>query len=74
MNTTVKTKKVVRPTFTKRKFDPTSKEDLLEYRYYIQKGTWKKGTCPFELEWPYLGIPQMLSSRIAEYYVTKVVK
>lgn len=74
MNTTLKVKQIARPTFTKRKFDPTNREDLLEYRHFIQKGVWKSTCCPFELEWPHLGIPQMLSSKIAEYYVTKLVK
>ena len=55
----------------KRYFDPRKSEDIAEYRYFLKKGGWK-GSCPFELEWPHLGIPQMLAEKTAEYYVTKI--
>lgn len=61
----------LRRTKLKRYFDPKNSEDLTEYRHYIKKGVWRD-SCPFELEWPYLSIPQMISDKIATYYVTKV--
>lgn len=67
--------KTMKHTFKqKHLFDPANKDDIAEYRYYLQKGRWKNYVCPFEIEWPHLGIPQMIASKIAEYYVTKVVK
>jgi hypothetical protein len=58
----------------KRYFDPRKVEDLLEYKHFITKGNWKHGTCPFQLQWPYLTIPNMLHEMIARHYVTKELK
>ena len=58
----------------KRIFDPRNREDLLEYKYFITKGHWKSGSCPFQLQWPYLTVPNMLHETIARHYVTKELK
>jgi hypothetical protein len=58
----------------KRIFDPRNREDLLEYKHFITKGKWKNGTCPFQLQWPYLTIPNMLHEMVAKHYVTKELK
>lgn len=58
----------------KRIFDPRNRDDLLEYRHFITKGSWKNGTCPFQLQWPYLTIPNMLHEMVARHYVTKELK
>ena len=58
----------------KRIFNPKNREDLLEYRHYVTKGTWKNGICPFELHWPYVSIPHMLHELVAKHYVTKELK
>ena len=61
-------------TAPKRMFDPRNKQDLLEYKHFITKGNWKNGTCPFQLQWPYLSIPTMLHEVVARHYVTKELK
>jgi hypothetical protein len=58
----------------KRYFDPRNREDLLEYKYFVTKGRWKKSTCPFRLQGPYLSIPNMLHEMVAKHYVTKELK
>lgn len=58
----------------RRVFDPKNRDDLLEYKYFITKGHWKGGSCPFQLQWPYLTIPNMLHEMIAKHYVTKELK
>ena len=58
--------------FAKRKFDPTKKVDLAVYKTFITTGSWGKGVCPFELEWPALNIPGMIERKISEYAVRNI--
>jgi hypothetical protein len=55
----------------KRKFDAANKEDLRVYKNFLENGTWG-GTCPFELEQPYLEIPYMIAVKIAEKHLEKI--
>lgn len=52
---------------TKRRFDPTKKQDREEYKYFLQRRTWKSFVCPFVLEWPYLTVPDMIQDKITHY-------
>lgn len=63
---------MVKQHFSRRVFDPSKKEDLVVYKNYIAEHSWGKTGCPFELEWPYLDIPTMLSNKIAAAAVAKV--
>ena len=58
--------------FPKRQFNPDSKEDLRIYKHFLDNHSWGSGGCPFELEWPWLSIPDMISHKIAENTVAKV--
>jgi hypothetical protein len=58
--------------FPKRVFNPNSNEDLKMYKYFLDNHSWGNGGCPFELEWPWLSIPDMISHKIAENTVAKV--
>ena len=58
--------------FPKRVFDVNSKEDLKAYKQYLATRSWGSAGCPFELEWPWLSIPDMISHKIAEAAVAKV--
>ena len=60
--------------FTKRKFDPTSREDLLAYKKFISTGAWGKGGCPFKLERDFTSIPQMLTVKLANWAVKQAAK
>lgn len=62
----------IKSTFTKRKFDVNSKDDLRVYKQFLETKGWGKTPCPFELEWPWLSIPDMISHKIAEAAVAKV--
>jgi hypothetical protein len=57
----------------RREFNPTSVEDLNEYRYFLQKQKWR-GTCPFILEWPFLNIMQMIEHKIVRKHLNSVIK
>jgi hypothetical protein len=55
--------------FSKRFFDVTSKEDLSVYKQFITTRGWGINGCPFELEWPWLSIPDMIAHKISEHAV-----
>lgn len=57
----------------KRNFDPNSKEDLLEFGYFLDNNKWRI-PCPFNLEWPFLNIPEMIKSKIVNTHIKKIVK
>jgi hypothetical protein len=60
--------------FTKRKFDPNNREDLLAYKKFIATGAWGKGGCPFKLERDFTSIPQMLTVKLANWAVKQSTK
>jgi hypothetical protein len=62
----------VRQRFPKRVFNVKSKEDLTVYKYYITERSWGNNGCPFELEWPWLSIPDMIAHKISEHAVEKL--
>lgn len=51
----------------KHEFDPTNKDDLSEYTYFLRHGRWKSQMCPFILDWPYLTIPDMIKDKIVHH-------
>ena len=58
--------------FPKRVFDPNSKEDLKAYKHFLDNHSWGSNGCPFELEWPWLSIPDMISHKIATVAVAEL--
>jgi hypothetical protein len=58
--------------FAKRFFDVNNKEDLKMYRNFITTGGWGINGCPFELEWPFISVPDMLAHKISEYAVKNI--
>ena len=62
----------IKQSFPKHTFDVNSKADLRVYKKYLETGSWGHDTCPFELEWPWLNIPDMISHKIARAAVAKV--
>lgn len=58
--------------FPKRVFNVNNTDDLKAYKQFLKTKSWGKNGCPFELEWPWLSIPDMISHKIAEATVAKV--
>lgn len=58
--------------FPKRQFNVNNKEDLKTYKQFLVNRRWGRNGCPFELEWPWLSIPDMLNYKIAESMVSKL--
>jgi hypothetical protein len=49
----------------KKYFEPTNKDDLKEYAYFLKHNHWRVN-CPFVLEWPYLTITDMIKDKLIE--------
>jgi hypothetical protein len=58
--------------FAKRFFDVNNKEDLKMYKNFITTNSWGINGCPFEIEWPWLTIPDMLAHKISEHAVKNI--
>jgi hypothetical protein len=48
----------------KRLFDVNSKTDVTLFKNFLVKQSWGSDGCPFILEQPYLGIPEMIKDKI----------
>lgn len=51
------------------RFDPNNKDHNEFYRNFIKNQKWDTPGCPFELEWPYLNIPDMIKDKIINHYL-----
>ena len=61
----------LRTAHQRREFDPASKKDLMELKFFKENGKWKNG-CPFYLEDPFVEIPAMCESRYTKYMLSKM--
>lgn len=68
----VKHFKVSNTVWNKRKFNPTSKTDLKDYEFFLKNSMWGKN-CPFELEWPYLTITDMIKDKLIAQYLDSML-
>jgi len=55
----------------RRFFDPASREDLLEVKFFKNNTKWKT-ICPFYLEWPFPDIITMCDSKYSDYMLSKL--
>ncbi len=62
---------IARATQQRRIFDPTSKEDLIELKFFKQNGKWQNG-CPFYLEDPFIEVPAMCDRVYTNYMLEKL--
>lgn len=57
----------------KRQFNPTSKEDLTEYKYFLENERWKD-TCPFITEPPFESVIFVIERRIATHWIDSLIE
>lgn len=55
----------------RRSFNPASKKDLAELKYFKDNGKWKVA-CPFYLEDPFIEIPVMCDAKYTNYMLAKL--
>ena len=51
------------------RFSPDDKKHVEAYRHFLVKRKWETPGCPFELQWPYLSIPDMIKDKIINHYL-----
>ena len=51
------------------RFSPDDKKHIDTYRHFVVKRKWENPGCPYELEWPYLSIPDMIKDKIINHYL-----
>ena len=51
------------------RFSPEEKKHIDAYRHFVVKQKWENPGCPYELEWPYLSIPDMIKDKIINHYL-----
>jgi hypothetical protein len=61
-----------RKTFNpRREFNPASKKDLLELKYFKNNNKWKD-VCPFYLQDPFVEIPTMCERLYTNYMLSRL--
>ena len=55
----------------RREFNPANTEDLLELKYFKEKGKWKNG-CPFYVEDPFIEVPAMCYYKYTDYMLAQL--
>jgi hypothetical protein len=53
-----------RNTTTRRIFNVSKKADVDVFRNFMLNSGWGAGGCPFELEYPYLSVPDMIKDKL----------
>ncbi len=69
----IKRFKITHMIWQKRYFDPSSKVDIQEYKYFLDNSKWKD-RCPFVLEWPHLTVPDMIRTRLIDTHIEVMLK
>lgn len=56
----------------KRYFNPNNVEDLEEFKFFVENNKWRT-VCPFEIEWPRISLPDMISERIVKTHLNTLI-
>ena len=51
------------------RFNPEDTTHVAQYRNFLVNRKWDTLGCPYELEWPYLSIPDMIKDKIINHYL-----
>ncbi len=73
MNTNTKKFRVSTVYWPKREFNPASAEDLSEYKYFLQNGSWNQ-RCPFLVEWPYLDVIKCIEDKVVKHHIDNLIR
>ena len=53
----------------RRQFDVNNSADCSVFAKFLKNGAWGKDGCPFEIEDPWLSIPDMIKDKLARKYL-----
>lgn len=56
------------------RFDVTNRKHREDYNIFRETGSWKHSPYSFDLEFPHETIPQMCTSKLLEYYLSRDFK
>ena len=56
---------------SRRVFDPSAKEDVLELKYFLQNNKWRS-ICPFYIEYPWEDIPAMCKDKYSQHMLSQI--
>jgi hypothetical protein len=73
MKLTAKKFRVSSAYWPKREFDPTSRQDLAEYKHFLDTSSWRNG-CPFVVEWPFLSVTTCIEDKIVKHHIGALIK
>ena len=57
------------PKIERTPFNPTSKKHREEYKFFIENNKWKRGFCPFQVEWPALSVDHSINLKIVKHFL-----
>ena len=55
------------------KFDPKNANHLKAYEKFRKERSWGDG-CKFELEWPFMSIPDMIVSKLIDTHLKSIIR
>lgn len=50
-------------------FDVNDKQDIAQYRQFLVKSAWGPTGCPFDIEFPYTAIPDMIKDKLVKKFL-----
>ena len=56
-------------TRTRTKFDLRNKDHVESFRQFLSQKRWGLSGCPFELEYPWNSIPDMIKDKLIRHYL-----
>lgn len=54
----------------RKQFDVNSQADCNAFAKFLKTGKWGSGGCPFEIEDPWVSIPDMIKDKIARKHLS----
>lgn len=51
------------------KFDLRNKDHIQSFKRYLEQRKWGASGCPFELEYPWTSIPDMIKDKLVRHYL-----
>lgn len=51
------------------KFDFHNKDHVESFKLYLEEKKWGADGCPFELEYPWTSIPDMVKDKLVRHYL-----
>jgi len=54
---------------TRSTFDPNNDDHVEQYRQFLINSYWGPDGCPFECEWPFLSVTEMINNKLLHRFL-----